>query len=47
MRNRQLLKLALCLIGVASLVLQGCADMNGRNGPRQTVRFVEQRGGQA
>lgn len=30
MRNRQLLKLALCLIGVASLVLQGCADMNGR-----------------
>lgn len=30
MRNRQLLKLALCLIGVASLVLQGWADMNGR-----------------
>nr|WP_294476536.1 DUF3876 domain-containing protein [uncultured Bacteroides sp.] len=27
MRNRQLLKLALCLIGIASLVLQGCADM--------------------
>lgn len=27
MRNRQLLKLALCLIGVASLVLQGCTDM--------------------
>lgn len=27
MRNRQLLKLTICLIGVASLVLQGCADL--------------------
>lgn len=27
MRNGQLLKLALCLISVASLVLQGCTDM--------------------
>lgn len=31
MRNRQLLKLALCLISVASLVLQGCADMKETN----------------
>lgn len=28
MRNRQFMKLAACLVGMASLILQGCTEMN-------------------
>lgn len=44
MRNRQLVRLAVCLVGMAAMVLQSCMEANGTDCDR-LLRFVEQRGG--
>ncbi len=33
MRNKQMLRLAACLVGMAALILQGCSDMRKKDAP--------------